>query len=291
MIASNSLGLNCGDYGVTFFQNGLPLDNVFFQDDRTPPLNSFNVLYSEDTGLVGSWTITYEVFLDIMPTISVLSGSSFTILVTDPCQDPSNQMTAGSLGSKQTYILTDNPLFIDLTGVFTTDISWCPIIYSYVADNTEVDIAITLDGSNVQPSFTCSYFDDIGDMMATNILSKDYQITITASASATAIDNLSFSLTIENPCPDSAFNAITAQASLDPTYTVTYNIGTNEQAYSSWKSAFQLTIPQCGDLYFTITDSIGTLCDSPASNVVDILTSPSSLDTSMSLTVSTNDIL
>ena len=115
-----------------------------------------------------------------------MSDNSFTIEIIDPCLDPSFTVMAGSI-EDQTYILTDTALEVDLTSVFTTTISWCPRIYSFSSDNSEVDVAIVIDASNDPATFIISCSDDIGDLMETQPsmnyeANKVYQITMSASA-------------------------------------------------------------------------------------------------------------
>lgn len=87
-----------------------PFDSSVFEDDRSlTPSNKFRVKSTIDHGKLGSYEITYKVYLTNYPTIEALSTATYTVTIRDPCSPALLTITQATL-TDQEYFLTDTAL-------------------------------------------------------------------------------------------------------------------------------------------------------------------------------------
>ena len=89
-VSGVSVDGNCGDIDIAFFLNDgseTALDVALFTDDRGPP-TQFLINYIDDPLKVGTYDVTYKVYLVDYTNWEAFSASSMTVIVIDPCVSP-----------------------------------------------------------------------------------------------------------------------------------------------------------------------------------------------------------
>ena len=122
-------------------------------------------------------------------------------------------MTPSTL-SAQEYTITQTAFTYQIP-VYASNPTWCAIIYSYTIASAAGDAALTFN-----PATRTFTFSQVNDLTLSGSTMKDYVITVTGEAGITipVQAQRSFTLTIRNPCINSAFVTINQSVLVDKTY-------------------------------------------------------------------------
>jgi len=116
--------------------------------------------------------------------------------------------------SAQEYTITQTAFTYQIP-VYASNPTWCAIIYSYTIASATGDAALTFN-----PATRTFTFSQVNDLTLSGSTMKDYVITVTGEAGITipVQAQRSFTLTIRNPCINSAFVTINQSVLVDKTY-------------------------------------------------------------------------
>ena len=124
-------------------------------------------------------------------------------------------MTPSTL-SAQEYTITQTAFTYQIP-VYVSNPTWCAIIYNYTIASATGDAALKFD-----PATRIFTFSQVNDLTLSGSTMIDYVVTVTGKAGITipVQAQRSFTLTIRNPCINSAYVTINQSVLVDKTYTL-----------------------------------------------------------------------
>lgn len=177
------------------------MDPALFEDRRLLP-NRFARKFVTDYAFVGTYEITYRVFLVSYPVTSIEQTIPFTVTINLSC--PSPLTFAASVQTDQEYTLTDasSPYTFD---AFAVDPPICTVTYTYTVSDAAGNPVITFD--DVLRTFTFDHTAGLDPLLDPLVAFKDYTVTVTGtSGDITPLGvDATFELRVRNPCLDPAF--------------------------------------------------------------------------------------
>ena len=104
------VSVDCGELDVKFFiddgSETIP-NSLLFTDNRSTTPNQFELSYTEEITLAGSYSLSYKVFLANYPSVEVLltaTNPAFDVLILDPCLPPTLAITPTDLTDQFFYL-------------------------------------------------------------------------------------------------------------------------------------------------------------------------------------------
>ena len=196
--------VDCGNFDLVFYLNDgnqTPLNPSIFDDRRGVP-NQFTREFVTDYAFVGSYEITYKIFLTDFKTVETEQTALFTVTINLSCTSPVTFVP--SMQTNQEYTLTD--LSSDYTfDAFAVDPPICDIVYTFSISDSAGNSVVTFD--DVLRTFSFDHTANLDPLIDPLVTFKYFTITVTGtSGEVTPISvDASFNLKVLNPCFNPAF--------------------------------------------------------------------------------------
>lgn len=90
IVSETAVSYNCGPVKVEIFMDdGLEsaYDNIIFEDIQGSS-SRFSIKYNQATNIIGSYNLSYKVYLERYPTVLVRSTAALTVHIKDKCVSP-----------------------------------------------------------------------------------------------------------------------------------------------------------------------------------------------------------
>ena len=180
------------------------IDPTLFEVDRSSgPSHEFITLNSSDVTKKGAYSFGYKVYHTNYPDNSFEVSPAFTITITNECTDPVSIIPQPI--DDQEYTLTDTSYDIIATKFVATP-DYCDVVYSI-----EVSDPIVLTAMSFLPETRVFTFFKDSDLEGASDSQVEYTVTLKAVMGSGAVPieaSTSFTLTLKNPCIDSAHTSI-----------------------------------------------------------------------------------